>query len=119
MTGIGKGTFYVPPENPAAEPQTIKPVEKTTRAPRNVEESIVIRDGIRYKKIVEFPLADKYIPLGKVEEAKPPHLVELPKEEVKTPLKQEPEVFKCDVCDFVAKNEAGLRLHKIGKKHGR
>lgn len=114
MTGIGKGVFYVPPENPAAEPQEIKPVEKTTRAPRNVEESIVIKDGMRYKKIVEFPLADRHIPLGKVdevkkEEVKPPHLVELPKTEINP--------CKCEACGFVAKNEAGLRLHKIGKKH--
>lgn len=124
MVGIGKGTFYVPPENPAAEPQEIKPVEKTTRAPRNREESIVIRDGMRYKKIVEFPLADRYIPLGKVEEVKveevkTPRLVELPKKEV-NPLKQEPKVFKCEQCGFIAKNQGALNLHnKMTKKHGR
>jgi len=111
---------YIPPDNPAAEPQVIKPAEKTTRAPRNVEESIVIKDGMRYKKIVEFPLADKYIPLGKVEEVKKaevitPHLVEIPKEEIK-PLKQEPRVFKCE-CGYIAKNQGALNLHKRGKKH--
>jgi len=98
MTVVGRENLYVPPDNPDAEPQTIS-IGGTAKAPKNREESIVVKDGMRYKKIVEFPLPNRYILIGPVEAEK----------------KVEVNPFQCKKCGFVAKTNAGLCAH--GRKH--
>jgi len=44
--------------------------------------------------------------------------VETPKEVVGETSKEEEEVFYCDVCGWVGKNERAVRMHKM-KKHGK
>lgn len=119
---LEKGIFRLPqeirPDDPTRQPETIKPTTVRQRSPRSVERSIVVKDGIRCEKIVQFPYPDRYIPLAKVEE---PLKIEVKEEissaQVVTPFLKEDRP-RCDICGYLGKNQGALNLHKASK-HGR
>jgi hypothetical protein len=119
----GNGLFHLPPvpDNPLVEPQTINSDQKTTRAPREREVSEVVKDGMRYQKIVEFPFPDRFIPLGKVEVVETAQVVTAFTYPIDKPFVGAipNNSLQCNLCGFIAKNKGGLNLHKITKKHGR
>jgi len=118
---LEKGIFRLPqeinPDDPTKEPQTITPRKRQER-PRSIERSIVVRDGMRYEKIVQFPYPDRFVPLGNVEETPKIEVKEeISSAQVVTPFLKDNRLI-CNICGYIGKNQGALNLHKASK-HGR
>jgi len=116
---LKQGIFRLPqeikPDDPTKAPETIKVDTTRQRSPRSVERSIVVKDGMRFEKIVQFPYPDRYIPLGKVEEAPKIEVKEeISQAQAPTPFLKE-DRLRCPICGYNAKNQGALNLHKAGK----